>query len=75
MATTASGLIDSSGKSSSSSSAHFVSSMAAGESVVPKFRSLHPPPLSSSTSSWFAIPPGISPTEFLDSPVLLSASN
>lgn len=47
---------------------------------VPKFKSLPPPslPLSPppfSPSSYFAIPPGLSPTELLDSPVLLSASN
>ncbi|KAJ4970662.1 hypothetical protein NE237_003761 [Protea cynaroides] len=46
---------------------------------VPKFKSFPPPslPLSPSPpspSSYFAIPPGLSPTELLDSPVLLSSS-
>lgn len=49
-------------------------------SGVPKFKSISPPslPLSPppfSPSSYFAIPPGLSPTELLDSPVLLSGSN
>lgn len=49
-------------------------------SGVPKFKSLPPPslPLSPppvSPSSYFSIPPGLSPAELLDSPVLLSASN
>ncbi|CAA2976802.1 Hypothetical predicted protein, partial [Olea europaea subsp. europaea] len=48
-------------------------------SGVPKFKSLPPPslPLSPppvSPSSYFSIPPGLSPAELLDSPVLLSAS-
>ncbi|KAG9151166.1 hypothetical protein Leryth_002732 [Lithospermum erythrorhizon] len=47
---------------------------------VPKFKSLSPPtlPLSPppvSPSSYFAIPHGLSPTDFLDSPVLLSGSH
>lgn len=49
-------------------------------SGVPKFKSISPPslPLSPppfSPSSYFAIPPGLSPAELLDSPVLLSSSN
>ncbi|XP_054819012.1 WRKY transcription factor WRKY24-like isoform X2 [Prosopis cineraria] len=47
---------------------------------MPKFKSTPPPslPLSRpaiSPSSYFAIPPGMSPAELLDSPVLLNASN
>lgn len=45
-------------------------------SGVPKFKSLSPPSLPISPSSYFAnLPPGLSPTQLLDSPVLLSASN
>jgi len=49
-------------------------------SGVPKFKSTPPPslPLSPppiSPSSYFAIPPGLSPAELLDSPVLLNSSN
>ncbi|CAI9770760.1 unnamed protein product [Fraxinus pennsylvanica] len=44
-------------------------------SGVPKFKSFPPPSLPISPSSYFAIPPGLSPAELLDSPVLLSASN
>ncbi|KAK2969380.1 hypothetical protein RJ640_028769 [Escallonia rubra] len=49
-------------------------------SGVPKFKSIHPPslPLSPpdvSPSSYFAIPPGLSPAELLDSHVLLSSSH
>ena len=47
---------------------------------VPKFKSTPPPslPLSPppvSPSSYFAIPPGLSPAELLDSPVMLNSSN
>ncbi|KAG9455162.1 hypothetical protein H6P81_008066 [Aristolochia fimbriata] len=46
---------------------------------VPKFKSLPPPSLPISppapSPSYFAIPPGLSPAELLDSPVLLSSSN
>ncbi|KAK6927158.1 WRKY domain [Dillenia turbinata] len=47
---------------------------------VPKFKSIPPPSLPISpppifNSSYFAIPPGLSPSELLDSPVLLSTSN
>ncbi|CAL0317762.1 unnamed protein product [Lupinus luteus] len=47
---------------------------------VPKFKSIQPPslPLSPalfSPSSYFAIPPGLSPAELLDSPVLLNSSH
>ncbi|XP_030464424.1 probable WRKY transcription factor 26 isoform X1 [Syzygium oleosum] len=46
-------------------------------SGVPKFKSIPPPsiPISPLSSSFFAIPPGLSPAELLDSPVLLNASN
>lgn len=50
-------------------------------SGVPKFKSTPPPslPLSPppifSPSSYFAIPPGLSPAELLDSPVLVDSSN
>ncbi|GMH12353.1 hypothetical protein Nepgr_014194 [Nepenthes gracilis] len=48
-------------------------------SGVPKFKSFPPPSLPISppavSPSYFAIPPGLSPTELLDSPVLLSSSN
>lgn len=49
-------------------------------SGVPKFKSLPPPslPISPpfvSPSSYFSIPPGLSPAELLDSPVLLSSNN
>ncbi|OIW16479.1 hypothetical protein TanjilG_32149 [Lupinus angustifolius] len=49
-------------------------------SGVPKFKSIQPPslPLSPplfSPSSYFAIPPGLSPAELLDSPVLLNSSH
>ncbi|KAJ6811516.1 WRKY transcription factor WRKY24 [Iris pallida] len=43
---------------------------------IPKFKSLHPPSLPiSPSSSYFAIPAGLSPAELLDSPVLLSPFN
>lgn len=47
---------------------------------IPKFKSLPPPslPISPnwvSPSSYFAIPPGLSPAHLLDSPVLLSSSS
>nr|DAD25128.1 TPA_asm: hypothetical protein HUJ06_026592 [Nelumbo nucifera] len=46
---------------------------------VPEFKSIPPPSLPISpppvSPSYFAIPPGLSPTDLLDSPVLLSASN
>nr|QPD01786.1 abiotic stress-related transcription factor [Polygonatum cyrtonema] len=41
---------------------------------VPKFKSLHPPSLPISPSSYFSIPAGLSPAELLDSPVLLSSN-
>ncbi|KAA8517710.1 hypothetical protein F0562_015184 [Nyssa sinensis] len=46
---------------------------------IPKFKSLPPPllPMSPppvSPSSYFAIPPGLSPTDFLESPALLSSN-
>lgn len=48
---------------------------------IPKFKSLHPPSLlpinpqtGSSPSSYFVFPPGLSPSDLLDSPVLLSSS-
>uniref|UniRef100_A0A7N0TGU5 WRKY domain-containing protein n=1 Tax=Kalanchoe fedtschenkoi TaxID=63787 RepID=A0A7N0TGU5_KALFE len=47
---------------------------------APKFKSLHPPsllpvsPTPASPSSYFAFPPGLSPSELLDSPVLLTSS-
>lgn len=49
-----------------------------GSGGVPKFKSTPPPslPLSPppfSPSSYFAIPPGLSPAELLDSPVLLNS--
>ncbi|KAK2989805.1 hypothetical protein RJ640_006122 [Escallonia rubra] len=49
-------------------------------SGLPRFKSIPPPslPLSPhavSHSSYFAIPPGLSPAELLDSPVLLSSSH
>ncbi|KAF8018747.1 hypothetical protein BT93_H3601 [Corymbia citriodora subsp. variegata] len=46
-------------------------------SGVPKFKSIPPPsiPISPLSSSYFAIPPGLSPAELLDSPVLLNPSN
>ncbi|KAF8006056.1 hypothetical protein BT93_K0371 [Corymbia citriodora subsp. variegata] len=52
----------------------------AGSTEVPRFRSTPPPslPLSPppvSPSSYFAIPPGLSPTDFLDSPLLFPSSN
>lgn len=43
---------------------------------LPKFKSTPPPSLLPvSSQSYFSLPPGISPTELLDSPVLLSSSN
>ncbi|KAI6675264.1 hypothetical protein NL676_003170 [Syzygium grande] len=54
--------------------------MTTGSMEVPRFRSnpppslpLSPPPVSPST--YFAIPPGLSPTDLLDSPLLFSTSN
>ncbi|KAK2652893.1 hypothetical protein Ddye_012749 [Dipteronia dyeriana] len=50
-------------------------------SGVPKFKSIQPPslPISPpslfSPTSYFSIPPGLSPAELLDSPVLLNVSN
>ncbi|KAI3944535.1 hypothetical protein MKW92_049864 [Papaver armeniacum] len=54
-----------------------------GGGGVPKFKSTPPPSLpisppslaAVSPSSYFSIPPGLSPAELLDSPVLLSSSN
>ncbi|KAL2899342.1 WRKY transcription factor WRKY24 [Bienertia sinuspersici] len=54
---------------------HFIGDRNSG---IPKFKSLPPPsiPISQpSFSSYFALPPGLSPTDLLDSPVLLSSSN
>ncbi|KAE9596075.1 hypothetical protein Lal_00030869 [Lupinus albus] len=45
-------------------------------SGVPKFKSIQPPSLPLfSPSSYFAIPHGLSPAQFLDSPVLLNSSH
>ncbi|XP_030537315.1 probable WRKY transcription factor 33 isoform X2 [Rhodamnia argentea] len=54
--------------------------MTTGSMEAPRFRSTPPPslPLSPppvSPSSYFAIPPGLSPTDLLDSPLLFSTSN
>ncbi|AQK93972.1 WRKY transcription factor WRKY24 [Zea mays] len=51
-----------------------------GARGVPKFKSAQPPslpisPPPMSPSSYFAIPPGLSPAELLDSPVLLHSSS
>ncbi|CAI8585935.1 unnamed protein product [Vicia faba] len=44
---------------------------------VPKFKSTPPPslPLSPPLPSYFSIPPGLSPADLLDSPVLLNSNN
>ncbi|XP_008792187.2 WRKY transcription factor WRKY24 [Phoenix dactylifera] len=54
--------------------------MGNGGAGGPKFKSMTPPPLPVSPpplspSSYFAIPPGLSPREFLDSPVLRSSES
>ncbi|XP_026389006.1 probable WRKY transcription factor 33 [Papaver somniferum] len=53
-----------------------------GGGAIPKFKStpppslpISPPSLAVSPSSYFSIPPGLSPAELLDSPGLLSSSN
>lgn len=51
-----------------------------GDRGVPKFKSTPPPslpltPPSVSPSNYFSIPPGLSPAQLLDSPVLLNSSN
>ncbi|KQK02240.1 probable WRKY transcription factor 26 isoform X2 [Brachypodium distachyon] len=48
-----------------------------GSTPMPKFKSSQPPslPISPSSFSYFSIPPGLSPADLLDSPVLLNYSN
>ncbi|KAG1338087.1 WRKY transcription factor WRKY24 [Cocos nucifera] len=67
-------------RSMTGASRGFSGSMASSGAVGPKFKSITPPslPISPppiSPSSYFAIPSGLSPTCFLDSPVLLSSND
>ncbi|CAL1400428.1 unnamed protein product [Linum trigynum] len=48
---------------------------AGGGIEIPKFKSFPPPSLPLSPSSYFAFPPGLTPSDLLDSPVLFSSTN